>query len=658
MAGMNKKRYLEIKNLLNKYAYKYYVLDKPIVPDAVYDSLFMELKQIEAAHPEWVSIDSPTQRVAAKPLDKFEKYHHKVRMISILDAFSDDEAKAWLERISKVNSKVKQANFWLDLKMDGLACALHYENGLLVRAVTRGDGSIGEVVTQNVRTIPSVPLLIADRGTNKTLEVRGEIIMTKASFAQFADKYANPRNLAAGTIRQLDPKIVASRPLEFHAYDLIGTRARTNQEVYQKLAKLGFIVNKKAHLEKSFAGALRFARRFQDQMDKLPFDTDGLVIKINDRQLYNELGTVGKNPRGALAYKYPAEEATTVVQDIVISIGRTGAATPVAVFDPVVVAGSTIKHASLHNADEIKRLDVRIGDTVVVYKAGDIIPQVERVLVELRPAGTKPFDYQKALAMQYPELTFERLGTEVVYRVKDETSDLILKRAIWYYASRPALNIDGLGEKNVIALVDAGLLQDVADLYLLQKSDIAKLERFGELSAENLVSAIAASKNPSLGRFITALGIRHVGVQTAFDLADRFQDFTKFAESSEEELLAVDGIGKIVAESIVAWFAGEDGDQLWRKLFELGVRPVYKDNSRQKLAGKSFVVTGTLKSMGRDEAEARIRSLGGNFHESVVKNTTYLVAGKNVGQTKLEKATKLGVKILDEQEFLKITSKV
>jgi DNA ligase (NAD+) len=467
-------------------------------------------------------------------------------------------------------------------------------------------------------------------------------------------EFANPRNLAAGTIRQLDPQVVAARPLRFMAYDIIEPEPSSFAEAYQQLAELGFATSGQQKLVRDLPKVMEFVNNLDSHRQSLPFNTDGVVIKINSRGLYKDLGVVGKSPRGAVAYKYPAEEATTVVRDIVSSSGRTGAATPVAVFDPVVVAGTTVKHASLHNADEIARLDVRIGDTVVVYKAGDIIPQVERVLTELRPKGAAKFSYQKALKAQYPELKFERPEGEVVYRVKGETSDLILKRATQYYASRSALNIDGLGEKNVVALVDAGLVRDVADLYLLKESNIAKLERFGKLSAENLVSAIHQSKTPPLNRFITALGIRHVGTQTAIDLANHFKSLEAFIDADMEDLETIGGIGVVVAESIIAWLSDEDNLQLLSKLQQLGVHPVHEDLSAGKLAGQSFVITGSLESMSRDEAAEKVRALGGTFQSAVGRSTTYLVAGGKLGNSKRAAAAKFGTKTLNEAEFLEL----
>ena len=395
-----------------------------------------------------------------------------------------------------------------------------------------------------------------------------------------------------------------------------------------------------------------------DKLDEyrkgLPFNTDGMVIKINDRKVYDDLGIVGKTPRGAVAFKFPAEEATTKVRDIVISIGRTGAATPVALFDPVSVAGTTVRHASLHNADEIRRLDVRIGDTVIIYKAGDIIPQVKEVLLTLRPEGTEEFDFEKALKKQYPELLFERPEGEAIYRVKGESSDLILKRAVEYYASKPALNIEGLGEKNVEALVKSGLVKSIADLYRLKVSDVAKLERFGELSAKNLVEAIEKSKTPTLAKFITALGLRHVGAQTANSLARKFGDLDALANTTEEDLLEIPDIGEVVAESISAWFSDEDNLKLLEDLAELGVKPQEETNKELPLAGKSYVVTGTLASMGREEAEDKLRELGATVTSGVTKTTTALITGEKPGKSKIDKADKLGIGRMSEAEFLKL----
>ncbi|MBR6166679.1 NAD-dependent DNA ligase LigA [Candidatus Saccharibacteria bacterium] len=647
----------KLRALINDYRYHYHVLDESIMSEAAADSLKHELAQLEEKYPELITPDSPTQRVAGKALDKFKKVAHAERMISLADVFSEDEVREWLDRIAKLGAV--NPELFIDIKMDGLAMALIYEDGLLKQAVTRGDGKVGEDVTMNVRTIENVPLSIPQK---EHTEVRGEVVIFKADFEKLNEaqraagkpEFANPRNLAAGSIRQLDPKIAASRPLKFMAYDMVSPNLPKNSEVYDRLRELGFRISGQQHIYNNLRETMDFINNLNEIRQDLPFGTDGAVIKVNDRKVYQALGIVGKTPRAAIAFKYPAEEVATTVKDIVISIGRTGAATPVAVFDPVQVAGSTVRHASLHNADEIARLDIRIGDTVIIYKAGDIIPQVNRVLTELRPSDSKPFNYLEALHEQYPELEFERPAGEVVYRVKGSDAGEMLKRAIEYYASKPALNIEGLGEKNVVALIDAGLVGSIADLYTLTAGQVEALDRFAEISAHKLVDNIQASKKPPLAKFITAIGIRHIGSQTAIDLAAHFKSLDALRDATESELLGLPGIGKIVAESILAFFADEDNLALLDRLKELGVEPVYQDTSGGKLNGLSFVVTGTLDSMGRDAAAEKIRALGGEFHSSVVKTTTYLVAGHNTGKSKLEKAAKYGTEVIDEAKFLEL----
>ena len=664
----NQYRVRELRDLLNKYSYEYYVNDKPSVSDAIYDSLMDELKKIESSNPELITIDSPTQRVGNKLLDGFQKVRHQRRMVSLNDVFDKSEIEAWIKRTDKLMPGQRH-EFFTDIKMDGLACALIYANGVLAQAVTRGDSFVGEDVTNNVRTIKNVPLRLHEApGFEQFLrgrtEIRGEIVMLKRDFEELNEKqkalgqpeFANPRNLAAGTIRQLDPALVAARPLHFRGYDILrdnDAEVPTNSFAYDALTALGIICNRQASVFTNLADVMNFVNDWDEKRHDLPFNTDGLVIKINDRALYNSLGMVGKNPRGAVAYKYAAEEATTIVRDIVISIGRTGAATPVAVFDPVVVAGTTVQHASLHNADEIARLDVRRGDTVVIFKAGDIIPQVESVLKELRPADSKPIDYLAELARQYPELEFVRPAGEAVYRVKGLSGPLILKRALAHFASKGALDIDTLGEKNVEALVDAGLVRDLADIYRLTKDDLLQLERFADISAQKLIDAIADKKQPALERFLFGLGIRHVGAQTAIDLTNHFESIEKLSQATIDELREVDGVGEIVAESVVAWFADEDNMKLLQKFADLGVAPQFNRKSG-RLVGQSFVITGTLQSMGRDAAADKIRELGGTFQTAVAKDTTYLVAGGKVGASKLKKAEKYGTKIINEQEFLAI----
>lgn len=679
-----RRRAEKLKEIINDYRYHYHVLDESIMSEAAADSLKHELALLEDQYPELITPDSPTQRVAGKPLDKFTKVKHEKRMISLADVFSEEEIKDWITRNEKLIPGGKIEEFFTDIKMDGLACSLKYRDGVLVQAVTRGDGLVGEDVTLNVRTIENVPLKISEgnslasgvlRGANPSpasrdellpseIEVRGEIVIFKKDFEELNRKqreagepeFANPRNLAAGSVRQLDPKVAASRPLKFIAYDLVTPDLPTWQDAYDALRGFGFQTSGEDKVFKysEMKQMFHYIHELDDYRKGLKFNTDGMVIKINNRAVYDGLGIVGKTPRGAVAFKFPAEESTTVVRDIVISIGRTGAATPVAILDPVQVAGTTVRHASLHNADEIARLDVRIGDTVIIYKAGDIIPQVKEVLMTLRPEGTEAYDYEEALRRQYPELEFERPAGEVVYRVKGESSDLILKRSLEYYASKSALDIEGLGEKNVEALVDAGLVHSVADLYKLKWSEVAELERFGELSAKNLVEAIAGSKAPALHRFVTALGIRHVGAATAMALARKFKTLQALVDATEEELLAVADIGEVVAESILAWFADEDNLKMLSELEELGVRVQDESSADLPLEGRSYIVTGTLSTMGREEAEEQLRELGATVTSTVTKNTTALIVGEKPGKSKTDKAEKLGVPTMREEEFLKL----
>ena len=663
-------RIRELRQAIDRYSYEYHVNDNPSVSDAIYDSLFSELKQLESQHPELITSDSPTQRVGNAPLDKFEKVKHSRRMLSLNDVFDRSEVEAWVARMDKLFPG-KKHEFFADLKMDGLACALIYVDGIFTQAITRGDSFIGEDVTTNVRTIKNIPLRLRSAPGFEFLlrgrtEIRGEIIMLKNDFKSLNERqviegkpaFANPRNLAAGTIRQLDPRLVAERPLSFRGYDVLRDDTGdipTNMFAYEAMSALGIACNDQASVFSSLDSVMRFIDEWDEKRDSLPFLTDGLVVKINDKALYEDLGVVGKQPRGAVAYKYAAEQATTIVKDIVISIGRTGAATPVAVFDPVVVAGSTVQHASLHNADEIARLDVRRGDTVVIFKAGDIIPQVESVVLDLRPKDLKAIDFEAELSRQYPELEFVRREGEAVYRVKGTNSDLILKRSLEHFASKGALDIDTLGEKNVVALVDARLVADLADIYRLTKEQLLQVDRFAEVSAQKLIDAIAAKKHPQLERFVYGLGIRHVGVQTAIDLVKRFGSLTAISKATIDDLRNVDGVGEVVAESIIAWFSDEDNEALLEKFHDLGVVPQYQEKSG-KLAGISFVVTGSLENMSREEAADRIRALGGTFQTSVGKDTTYLVAGGKVGSSKLKKAESYGTKVINESDLMELLS--
>lgn len=670
MAIIDKKnRYQDLVKLLNQYSFEYHTLDNASVPDSVYDSLFSELKKIEAEHPEFISRNSPTQRVGNVVKGGFSKVEHASRMLSLNDVFSESEIVEWFERIKKIDPTLEDI-FFADIKMDGLACSLIFENGEFVRAVTRGDSFVGEDVSSNVRTIKNIPFFLRAEKEfaffeNGRTEVRGEIVILKDDFdkinkvrkEQGDPEFANPRNLAAGTIRQLDPLITASRPLYFRAYDIIRENpeeVKTNEFAYSALKNLGFSVNEQAKKIIGIKQVVDFIEFWSEKRKELPFNTDGLVVKINNRDKFSKLGVVGKQPRAAIAFKYSPEEATAVVSDIVISIGRTGIATPVAVFAPIQLAGTTVRHASLHNADEISRLDIRIGDTVVVFKAGDIIPKILRVLPELRPKNAEIFNFEKELSKQFPEIEFYRPEGEVAYRAKGLNSELILKKTITFYASKAGLDIENLGEKNVNLLVEKGLIRDLADIYNLQKNDLLKLERFAELSVNNLLQAIESSKNPELAKFIAALGIRHVGGETAKILAEKFVSFENLQNAEIEDLLSIDGIGEKVAESILAYFSDDENLQILNKMFDFGVKVQNFAKNEGILSGKNFVITGTLKEMSREKAAEKIELLGGKFQKSISKTTDFLVIGEKVGATKIEKAKKLGVKILEEDDFLEM----
>ena len=670
MTEKTNQRYCDLLELLNRYSFEYHSLDAPSVSDAVYDSLFSELKKIEAENPSIISPNSPSQRVGNVAKGGFEKIPHASRMLSLNDVFSEKEVFEWFARIKKLNPLLKE-EFFCDIKMDGLACSLIYEDGEFVRAVTRGNSFVGEDVSSNVRTIKNVPMFISsgpDFLRKGRTEIRGEIVIFKEDFEKLnADRraknepeFANPRNLAAGTIRQLDPKITAQRPLKFIAYDLIRENpdeVPTNEFAYETLSKIGISRNLEAKKVDSLKKAIEFIENWSESRKNLNFNTDGLVVKINDRRDFADLGIVGKQPRAAIAFKYSPEEATAIVEDIVISIGRTGAATPVAVFEPVQLAGTTVKHASLHNADEISRLDVRIGDTVVVYKAGDIIPKIDRVLTELRKENLPKFDFEKELSKQFPDMEFERPAGEVLYRVKGLNSGVILKKTVAFYASKSGLDIENLGEKNVDLLVDSGLVSDLADIYNLKKSDLLKLERFAELSAENLLGAIEKSKNPELSDFLAALGIRHIGGETAKLLAEKFGTFENVSGASFEDLLEIDGIGKKVAESILAYFSNEENLAMLEKMFGFGVKVRNFEKISGKLNGKSFVITGTLAGISREEMAKKIENLGGKFQKTVSKATVFLLIGEKVGASKIAKAEKLGVKVISQAEFEEMIDK-
>ncbi|MBA3757526.1 NAD-dependent DNA ligase LigA [Candidatus Saccharibacteria bacterium] len=667
-----KDRAAKLRDLINNYRYNYHVLNKSIMSEAAADSLKHELTQIETENPELITPDSPTQRVAGRPLPGFSQIKHSSRMLSLNDVFDEAELGAWVKRITKLLPSDTKLEYFMDLKMDGLAAALIYEDGILKQAVTRGDGFVGEDVTANVRTIESVPLRLRESSHHADFlegrtEVRGEIVMYKKDFQALNKQrqvvslptFANPRNLAAGTIRQLDPQLVAARPLQFHAYDVMREHPEevpTNKFAYEALRSLGLVANSVATSAHSVKEILNFARTWEKKRQKLPFNTDGLVVKINDRVIYDQLGVVGKAPRGAVAFKYPAEQATTKVKDIFVSIGRTGAATPVAMLEPVVVAGSTVQMATLHNEGEISRKDIRVGDSVIVQKAGDVIPEVVRPLKELRDGTEKTFEMPK----NCPECATKLIKakeTEAIWRCPNNSCPSRAWKTIQHFASKAALDIEGLGEKNVIALIKANLVKDPAELYNLNKDDVLKLERFAEISAGKLVNAIKAKKQPDLARFIYGLGIRHVGVQTAIDLAATFKSLNKLSNSTIDELSRVEGIGEVVAESVVEWFSRPSNQKLLAKFEKNGVKPQKSHEVSGPLLGLSFVITGNIDSMSREQAADKIRELGGTFQSSVGKGTSYLVVGENVGSNKLDKARKLGTKLIDEKELMRMLDK-
>ena len=659
-----KQRVELLKKQINDYRYHYHVLDQSIMSEAAADSLKHELSQLEQQFPDLLSPDSPTQRVAGQPLKEFVKVEHQSRMLSINDVFNFEEIKAWFERLKKSQPLLKE-EFFVDLKMDGLACSLIYEAGFLIQAVTRGDGFVGEDVTSNVKTIESIPLKINLKPFNAgRTEIRGEIYLNQVDFEQInlqqkqlgLNPYANPRNLAAGSIRQLDPKVASSRHLRFRAYDLIKTNHepfKTFDQIYYNLDQLGFAINQEHQVVIGFKNLKQILTSLEKLRDQLAFNIDGLVIKINDHQIFEQLGVIGKAPRGVVAYKFSAEESTAVIKDIILSIGRTGSANPVAVFEPTLLAGSMIQHATLHNIDEIIKKDIRIGDTVIIYKAGDIIPQVQRVLKDLRPNDSQPFNIEKALHQQYPDLRFIRKDDEAVYRLVNLDNKIILKKNLIHFASKQALDINTLGEKNVNLLVDSGLVSDLADIYYLKVEDILKLDRFADVSAQKLISAIQNRKNPDLDKFIFGLGIRHVGAKLALDLARNFKTLDNLKKIEADDLDRIEGIGHIVSESILAWFYDIDNLKLIDKFMKVGLKPKI-NHKNNRLINKKFVITGSLNSMSRLQAEEKIKLLGGILQSNVTQQTSYLVIGNEPGHNKIELARSYKTNVIDEKDFLNL----
>jgi len=667
-----KQRVQELRQLLQQASYAYYVLDSPIMEDGVYDRLYRELQQLETEHPEIVTSDSPTQRVGEKPATQFTSVRHSIPLYSLENAFNVDELQAWDRRWRRQAPNIDAVEYVCELKIDGNALALTYENGVLVRGVTRGDGVTGEDITQNVRTIRSIPLRLNMSGLENVerVEVRGETFLPLEVFKQINSQrlasgeqlFANPRNATAGTLRQLDSRIVARRQLDFFAYTLhIPTSlddasiANTQWEALELLQKMGFRVNPNKRLCPSYAEVAEYYQHWDTERLNLAYMTDGVVVKLNSFKLQEQLGFTQKFPRWAIALKYAAEEAPTRVENIAVNVGRTGALTPLAEMQPVQLAGTTVSRATLHNSDRIAQLDIRIGDTVIVRKAGEIIPEVLRVLKELRPDDTKPF----VMPTHCPvcnQLVVREMG-EAVTRCVNASCAAILKGAIEHWVSRDALDIRGMGEKLVHQLVDKGVVHSVADLYNLTEEQFCALERMGKKSAEKLVSAIASSKNQPWSRVLYGLGIRHVGSVNAQLLTEKFPTVEKLAQAKQSDIEGIYGIGAEIAQSVYQWFYIAANQTLIERLQAAGLQffgeVTEVADKNQKLVGKTFVITGTLPTLKRDEAKALIQKNGGKVTESVSKKTDYLVVGEEAG-SKLEKAESLGITQLSEAQLLQL----
>jgi len=655
----------QLREQLRQHSHYYYVLDAPVIPDAEYDRMFRELQKLEAEHPEFVSIDSPTQRVGAEPLASFSQVRHRIPMLSLGNVFSDEELIAFDKRIRDRLKTGDDIEYAAEPKLDGLAVSIIYQDGQLVQAATRGDGTTGEDVTHNVRTIQSVPLRLSGKKYPALLEVRGEVYMPKKGFAalnararKLGEKtFANPRNAAAGSLRQLDPRIAAQRPLAMYCYAVGvhegGNFPDTHSAMLQQLSLWGLPVCAESKLINGVNACLEYYRDIHDKRDRLPYDIDGVVYKVNSFALQEELGFVARAPRWAIAHKFPAQEELTAILDVEFQVGRTGALTPVARLEPVFVGGVTVSNATLHNMDEVERKDIRIGDHVVVRRAGDVIPEVVSAVIADRRGTEKPIRLPKKCPVCLSAV--ERLEGEAVARC---TGGLYCKaqrsEAIKHFASRKAMDIDGLGEKLVEQLVDAALIETVADIYRLRLDELVALERMGQKSAENLLRAIDKSRHPTLARFIYALGIREVGEATAVNLAGVYRDIDALAAAGLEELQEVPDIGPIVAQHIINFFAQEHNREVIAALVAQGVEPqtVRKASGKNatRLAGKTFVITGTLSAMSRDEAKVFLQEAGAKVTGSVSAKTDYLLAGENAG-SKLARAEKLGVKIITEDEL-------
>lgn len=654
----------ELRQQLHDHNYRYYVLDDPEISDTDYDHLMRRLQELETGFPDLITPDSPTQRVGATPLDEFGTVLHAVPMLSLDNAFSPAEIRAFDERVTRQLGLTTAIDYVAEPKIDGLAIELVYEEGRFVQGSTRGDGVRGENVTQNLRTIKAIPLRLLAKTTlaiPPRLEVRGEVYMTKRDFQRLNARreeegeptFANPRNAAAGSLRQLDPRITASRPLSIFCYGVgrvEGVAFRTQWDMLQSLSAWGFKVNPHSQVCPGIEAALAYYERLREERDDLPYEIDGVVIKVNACELQEALGTRSRSPRWAIAYKFEPKQAVTQVRDITVQVGRTGALTPVAILEPVQVAGVEVSRASLHNPDEVARKDVRVGDWVVVQRAGDVIPEIVEVLKERRSGHEAPFQMPTRCPVCGSAVV--RLDDEVVTRCVDLACPAKLKESIAHFASKAAMDIDGLGDKTVDQMVERGLLKDVGDLYYLTKDDLLKLERMAEKSASNLLHAIERSKHTTLPRFLYALGIRHVGEHVAQVLARHYPRWQDLQHGSYDALQAIHEIGPRIAQSIVAFFSEPGNQVVLEKLERAGVEVAGSAVSApdQPWRGKTVVFTGGLESYTREEAKRLVEARGGRVASSVSRNTTYVIAGEEAG-SKLDRARALGVTVLSEDEF-------
>ncbi len=656
-----------LREQLEYHNHLYHVLDQPEISDSEFDGLFRELQALEKEHPELLTPDSPTQRVGSKPLDGFDSVEHELAMLSLDNAFSDDELTDFNRRVNDGLTSTAVVEYACEPKLDGIAVSLLYEQGRLIRGATRGDGYTGEDITQNIRTIPSIPLRLRGAGWPERLEVRGEIYMPKAGFEalnqrqqkQNAKLFANPRNAAAGSLRQLDSRITAERSLEMCAYSIGiaegGSMPEVHSDILYQLHEWGFRINPEMQVVKDIDGCIAYYNQLQEKREQLPYEIDGIVYKINSLPQQQQLGFVARAPRWAIARKFPAQEAVTELLDVEFQVGRTGVLTPVARLKPVFVGGVTVSNTTLHNMDEIQRLDLQIGDQVVVHRAGDVIPKVARALIEKRPDNTRPI----IMPIHCPECEseIEQEEGEAAARCSGGLyCQAQRKEAIKHFASRKAMDIEGLGDKLVEQLVDSEQIKTAADLFSLTEAQIVRMERMGPKSAQNLLKALEVSKKTTLNRFIFALGIREVGEVTALNLANHYGSLDALKQATEEALVEIDDVGPIVAAHIARFFKQPHNLEVIDGLLAAGIHwdaPVKQDTSAQPLTGETWVLTGTLQSMGRDDGKKLLQQLGAKVAGSVSAKTSALVAGEKAG-SKLKKANDLGIRVLDEAAFLEL----